>query len=163
MKYSLSFVFVLISLQSFCQKDSARDIYQRLDTMDSYTNIVISTGPDGFFINEKRVDKKTYEEYKKVMDKMDSCKPCWVKNYTVDGGFVSEGAYYSDCYIGTYIEYFPGGKHKITGHYKENHSGNWTEFWNKGFCNVKDGKWIYYDQEGRIRKTEQYHDGKLVN
>ncbi len=163
MRYPVLFAIMLISADSFSQKDAAIDIYKKTDTIEAYINMQISSGPNGYFVNEKSIDKRTYDRYKTVMDKMDKCLPCWIKNYTLEGEFVSEGMYYTDCLVGNYVEYYPNGNKKLSGHYKENHTGTWEDLYQRGYCSVKEGVWIYHNESGKISKREHYKDGKPVN
>jgi hypothetical protein len=162
MKYLFLFCIHVVTLKSFSQKDSTRIFYPHLDTIEAYTNIMIKSGPGGFFVNEKRIDKRAYDIYKRSMEKADNCRPCWIKNFTIEGEFVSEGAYYSECLIGKYFEYHSNGKLKTSGQYKENHTGIWNDLYKNGYCR-RDGLWIYYDETGKIVKREKYENGKVVN
>lgn len=155
----LSILFILFLNKSFAQIDSSSNRNRSVDTIETYVGIRITDGPDGYFVNDKRVDKRTYEGYKRVMDNEDNCKPCWLKEYTVEGEFVSEGLYYGgECRVGEFIEYYSAGRKKLVGLYKQITPGT------KDYpCSVKDGKWIYYDRSGKIFKTEFYKEGILVN
>ena len=158
MKVLFTLLLLSILKQSIGQRDSS--IGKKIvDTIETYTGIMISEGPGGYFVNEKRVDKRTYDGYKRVMEKEDNCKPCWFKEFNVEGEFVSEGLYYGpECRVGTFIEYYSLGGRKLTGQYKGLNSGN------KEYpCSIKDGKWIYYDDGGKILRMEIYKDGKPVN
>ena len=69
---------ILLFLLTSINLSAQSDIYQSLDTIDGYVNILISVGPDGYFVNEKKVDKRTYDGYKRVLDNIGICKPCWI-------------------------------------------------------------------------------------
>lgn len=59
-------------------------------------------------------------------------------------------------FIGLYIHWYENGRLAEKGHYVvKKETLNSTE-------TVKDGKWIYYDENGKLLKTEKYKKGKLV-
>ena len=133
-KCRLPFLIICFSLNSFAQSDTAYIRYLNLDTVETYINITLKTGSDGFWVNEQRVNKRVYDRYKEVMEKANNCKPCWLKEFSIDGNLVSEGAYYGpECRIGSFIEYSKGKFAKIVAHYKENRTGNWSDLYGRQY------------------------------
>jgi hypothetical protein len=66
----------------------------------------------------------------------------------------------TDCRVGYWIEYFPNGKAKVIGHYKENKSSNWdsTDKW----CSLKDGTWTYFNKKGKKLYSEYWKNGEII-
>jgi antitoxin component YwqK of YwqJK toxin-antitoxin module len=164
MKAVIFLILFLYTSRSYSQNDTSPNTVSKLDTIESYTNIRIINGPGGFFVNDKRISKREYDRYSEILENtISKCRPCWIKNYTLEGILVSEGAYYSECLVGVYIEYYENGVRKIIGHYKENFTGNWANIVERNLCAVRHGLWTYFNRNGAVYKTENYIDGKLVN
>lgn len=154
----LSFLLltVLISINGRTQEKF------KIDTIKFYVGIVISGGSGGYFLNNERIPKARYEQYKKILDQIDYCTPCWMKDYNLEEELVSEGLYYTDCAVGEIIEYFPSEIIKAKGEFKSNPTDDWKGWYQKGGCK-KEGTWKYYDEKGNLLKTETFKDGQLVN
>jgi hypothetical protein len=166
-------LFTCIITSSFAQTDSAASIYKGLDTITRY-HVSLASGPAKdcshfdakypvkYFVNCKEVSKEVYLKYKEANDRIAECTPCYMKMLDTNGVVVRIAAQYTDCAIGNWTEYYPNGKIKVTGHYKENDTGNWNNLWKRGYCSRKEGDWIYYDENGNIIKREKYKDNELV-
>ena len=117
-------------------------------------------------INGKEVSEAAYEKAFARVDAgkqgIKKCKPCWLRYYDENERLIQEGLCYQDCGVGKVKEYFPDGKLKSEGSYKVNNTGSWDNLFDKGYCSVKDGLWISYNEEGTIIKTESYKDGELI-
>ena len=100
-------------------------------------------------INEKEVSKADYEKaFTKVEEGkkgLEKCNPCWLRYYDENNKMIQEGLSYQDCGVGKVKEYFPNGKLKSEGFYKVNHTGNWDNLFDRGYCSVRDGQWIFYN------------------
>ena len=155
--------FISLS-DAYSQVNTNKNIYSKLDTIETY-NVGLSaeTGPGyaRYFVNDKQVDKKTYDRYKIPWDNIGKCTPCFLKTYDEENILVSESVQYTDCGVGLWIEYYPNGHIKVIGHYKENDTGNWKDIYKRGYCSVRNGKWTYYDINGNETKIENYKEGKL--
>jgi antitoxin component YwqK of YwqJK toxin-antitoxin module len=140
-------------------------VYINLDTLSFY-NVGLRAetvnNNTKYWVNDKRVNQATYEKYKTIWDNIDHCRPCYFKTYDENDVLLYEGAQYTDCRVGIWMEYYPSGALKIIGHYKENDTDNWENLWNRKLCSIKHGKWEYYNEDGAIRLTEYYWKGKLV-
>ena len=93
---------------------------------------------------------------------LNDCTPCYMKTLSPDDVLLYAGVQYTDCVVGNWTEYYPDGKIKLTGQYKENPTDNWNNIWKRGYCSVKEGTWTYYDENGKVMKTEKYKDNVLV-
>ncbi len=87
-----------------------------------------------FYNNGKIIKKESYKTGKlEVSQEFD------------EGKLIAETYYYPDKI--KHLEYYPNGKIKMEGFYKNN---------------LKNGKWIYYDQSGQKTKEEIYLDNELT-
>lgn len=91
----------------------------------------------------------------------------WERNYekskgdeTVTLSFIALS--YNSCHVGAFTAFYPSGKIRTTGHYKENSTGDWSDLKNRGLCSVQDGEWKEYSEDGTLTKTYIYEDGKVV-
>lgn len=164
----------------------ANSIQSQTDTVD-HKNIGYHTGgvrqttierttikDNGKVKYTKKTRKKKYEldgkqvsekQYYKVVDtlqsdKINNCRPCWLRYYTSDGKLLQEGLSYTDCALGKRTEYYKSGKIKVIRFYKTNETNDWT--FGTFPCSVADGIWTFYREDGSIEKTETYKDGKKV-
>ena len=91
----------------------------------------------------------------------------WERNYeqSKDGQSVTLsfiGLSYNDCHVGAYTVFYPSGKIKMTGQFKENTTGDWRDLRNRGLCSIQTGEWKEYSEDGTLTKTYLYEDGKVV-
>jgi hypothetical protein len=112
-------------------------------------------------INGKEVDKATYEKYHDTWGTIETCKPCIVLAYDYNDKLLHKGIQYMDCPVGYWIEYFPNGKVKLIGHFKENEAGNWENAYERGFCR-EDGVWTYFNETGKQLFSEYWKDGQFI-
>jgi len=156
-----------LQISAFAQ-DSAKSFHIRkgYDTLKFYSVGLTAQAQTGnaaiYKVNNKVVNKATYDKYKSNWDNIEKCRPCYLKTYNVHDSLIREGLQYEDCAVGDWIEYYPDGKIKVKGHYKENPTGNWDSLYDRGYCSRKDGKWTYYNENGTVIKVENYIDDKLV-
>lgn len=77
---------------------------------------------------------------------------------------------YNGCRVGSFISFYPSGKVKETGHYKEMKSVL-TDKTQNGFpgnvqdsfpCNIQDGDWNEYAEDGTLVRSYFFVDGKIV-
>ncbi len=155
--YSFSLI-----LRGEAQVEANRSLYQKLDTLKFY-DVELETetyhGRTTYWVDRKSVPKKVYDMYNYYWENVDRCKPCFLQTYEKDGRLLKEGVQYGDCNIGVWTEYYPNGRVKLKGFYKENDTGDWEEIWNRGLCSVKHGIWVFYDNEGNIVGMERYTNG----
>ena len=175
-KYSLLFtvfLFFLAGKSASAQADSTHPVYPALDTMVIYS-VNLASGPAKdcshfdakypvkYFVDCKEVSQDVYLKYKNANESIKKCKPCYMETLDKNGVLLYEGVQYEDCVVGAWTEYYPDGKIKVTGQYKENPTDNWNNIWKRGYCSVKEGVWTYYDENGNVTKTEKYKDNVLV-
>ena len=144
--------------------DTTTSSYRNLVEKKFYRLSYSSQTRDGttiYKINEKEVDKATYDKYNTTWANMETCKPCILLSYDYNDNLLYKGIQYTDCRVGFWIEYFSNGKVKIIGHYKENKKENWENAYSQGLCR-KDGVWTYFNENGDKLYWESWEDGKLV-
>lgn len=140
--------------------------YPKLDTLKFYAVILREELIDDkmfYRVNECPVDKEVFDYYDQFEGNAERCRPCYRKTYNEHEKLISEGPEYAGCAIGKWIEYYPDGKLKVTGHYKVNDTDDWDEIWKRGYCSVQEGIWLYYDENGNVIKIQRYKDGELVD
>ena len=49
-----------------------------------------------------------------------NCRPCIIERYDSAQRIIEKSVRYTDCPVGFYITYFPNGKVRAIGHYREN-------------------------------------------
>lgn len=156
-------IFLFTILRGYSQVEvTHQSIYPKLDTLKFFdVELEVETyhGRTTYWVNRKSVDKKTYDMYDHYWSNVDRCKPCFLQTFEIDGRLTKEGVQYGDCQIGAWTEYYPNGKVKLKGQFKENDTNDWVEIWTKGFCSVKHGVWAYYDNEGNLIGMEKYANG----
>jgi hypothetical protein len=171
MKQLTSLIFsVLLYNLTFAQADTTitdttKSIYKGISTRKFYGVGYSSSSTNGvttYKINDKEVSEKTYNKYHDTWKNMENCKPCILETYDLNDHLYQKGIQYTDCAVGFWIEYYPNGKVKLIGHYKENPTGDWNNAWDRGFCSVKDGVFTYYNDKGEKLYSEYWSDGQFI-
>jgi antitoxin component YwqK of YwqJK toxin-antitoxin module len=111
-----------------------------------------------YTVDNKKSNKKNYDQSSQQSTTIDNCKPCWLRYYDQEGKLLQEGLSYSDCRLGKVVEYYQSGKVKVIRLFKTNDTNDWTNF----PCSVAEGTWTYYTEDGSVEKTETYIDGKQI-
>lgn len=168
MKILLTFIANIFSVLLLAQyplvTDTIKSSYKNLPVLKKYTissSALISADTSWFKLGGKDVDEKTYRKYTQYLDYYDKCKPCVLLGYDTIGYLHYKNIAYGDCNVGYWIEYYPNGKVKVIGHYKENTTGNWENIFERGYCR-QDGAWTYYDKRGILVNMEIWKNGKLL-
>lgn len=148
----------------FTQKNIESNIYKNLDTLRSY-DVFLEERPTPFgtayMCNGKEVTKQQYVNFKKFWNAYGACTPCLLYTYN-DKDELKYSAYqYEDCLCGEYKEYYADRKIKVEGQFKQNASGNWENYKQRSICNIRDGKWTYYYEDGSVSKSEIYENGRI--
>lgn len=162
MNNTIFVIFLLIGSTVFGQQPS---VYGKLDTLEIYNVSLSEThGPEGskYYINGEQVRKIIYDDKKKLSDNLGKCRPCYLVYLDLNNNPVFKAVSYMDCVVGSWIEYHKNGRIKCIGQYKENPTGDWTNFYERGYCNVRVGEWKYFDMNGKLINIEHYNDGVLV-
>ena len=166
---TLTIVIGLICASLFSQVDTAmtdttRSVYQGLKTLKFYDanfSYVYKAGRRSYEVNNKRVSKGDYDKYHSPWKNMEVCKPCILEAYDTKDILIRKSIQYTDCPVGFLIDYFPNGKVKVIGHYKENESDDWNDLWDRGFCR-KDGVFTYFNDKGQKLYNEAWKDGQFI-
>lgn len=145
-------------------KTGNTDAKKKLDTLRSY-DVFLEERQTPFGIayicNGNEVTKKKYLEFKRFWNAAGACKPCLLYTYDDKDQLKYVAYQYQDCLCGAYEEYYPEGTLKLEGQFKKIQSGNYENLNIRNQCNVRDGIWTYYFENGVVEKTETYIDGKL--
>lgn len=168
MKKNTLIILLLIftNLSIFGQSDSPT-IYKKLSTKKMYSvGVSFQTikGKAVYKLDGKKVSKSTYEKYKPNWDILESCCPCLLKYYDKNEILLREIVSCTDCGVGDFKEFYPNGKLKISGQYKENNSGNWDwkTIQKRGYCSVPNGKWTYFNKKGDTLYSEFWKNGEFI-
>lgn len=140
-------------------------VYRNLKTEKFYKvglSFYSDSGQRKYEVNGKEVNKSSYRKYEKTWKNMENCCPCILKSYNENDILIREAVSCTDCGVGYFKEFYPNGQVKLSGRYKENPTGNWDDIWNRGYCNVPDGQWIYYNENGIILYSEYWKDGNFI-
>lgn len=161
----MTLIFKLTFAQiDLTKTDTTKFIYKGLETRKFYRVGYSSSSTNGvttYKLNDKEVSKSTYDKYHSTWKNMETCKPCVLMTYDMNDKLLYKGIQYTDCPVGFWIEYFPNGKVKLIGHYKENESGDWNNAWDRGFCR-QDGAFTYFNESGEELYTEYWKNGQFI-
>lgn len=163
MKQFLSLLAILFSVLGYSQKDTMKSIYKDLPVLKLFTintETVSEGGATVYKAGGKVIDKATYDTYTASTKNMMQCKPCIMETYDNNNKLASRAIKYLDCPVGYWLNYYPSGKIKTIGHYRENESDIWDPLWDAGYC-MKHGTWTEYDEKGKVIKFEIYDFGNL--
>ena len=163
MKKLITFIAILSSVFSYSQKDTKKSIYKGLPVKKFYSVSTQSSSVDGkttYQADGKTIDKETYDKFNASITDFKNCKPCVLETYNANDVLMSRAVKYLDCPVGYWINYYPSGKIKTIGHYRENESDIWDPLWDAGYC-MKHGAWTEYDQKGKVTNFEIYNFGNL--
>ena len=154
------------NLQVFGQSDSPT-IYKKLSTKMMYSvgvSFHTINGKAVYKLDGKKVSKSTYDKYKPNWDNLESCCPCLLKYYDKNEILLREIVSCTDCGVGDFKEFYPNGKVKLSGQYKENNSGNWDwkTIQKRGYCSVPTGKWNYFNKKGDTLYSEFWKNGEFI-
>lgn len=163
MKYNFLIFCVLISVFTKAQVDSVKSIYTNLEVRKFY-NVTLKidslNGKAVYKADGKEISKATYDKFQSTRKNVENCRPCIIETYNANEKLLFKADKYEDCPVGQWIVYYPSGKIKEIGHYRQNDTGNWDDMWNSAYC-IKHGRWTYYDEKGKPTKTEMYDFGNL--
>jgi len=160
----------LISFLGFSQTDSG-SVYKNLKTKKFYAVNLSYQGfqNKGSFkkskkyeVNDKQVNRRTYQKYKRRSSDISNCCPCILKAFDEFDTLLWVGVSCTDCRVGWYKEYYRNGKVKVSGQYKENPTQDWKDIFYKGYCNVEHGKWEYYNESGDTLYSEFWKNGLFL-
>jgi len=115
-------------------------------------------------LDGKKISKSTYDKYKPNWENLESCCPCLLKYYDKNDILLREIVSCTDCGVGDFKEFYPNGNVKLSGQFKENNSGNWDwkTIQERGYCNVPNGKWTYFNKKGDTLYSEYWKNGEFI-
>ena len=166
-QYTLTLIILTIAFtfrQAFGQSDSS-NVYKKLETKKFYSVGLSSQTINGkrtYNVNGKKVSKSKYDKYKSTWKDMETCCPCVLKSYDENEILIREAVSCTDCEVGHFKEFYPNGTIKLQGRFKENPTGNWENIWDRGYCNVPDGQWLYFNKNGDTLYSEFWENGEFV-
>lgn len=164
-QHILTLTILTIALgQAYGQSDSTT-VYKGLETKKFYSVGLSSQTTNGkgtYEVNGKKVSKSTYEKYQSTWKNMETCCPCILKSYDENDILIREAISCTDCGVGWIKTYYNNGKVKLSGSYKENPTGDWTDIWNRGYCSVPDGQWTYFNVSGDTLYSEFWDNGAFI-
>lgn len=165
MKRNILFIILTLAFgQTYGQTDSS-SVYKGLKTKKIYSvnlSSHTSNGKSTFKVNGEKVTKHRYNKYYTMRKNLDNCCPCILNWYDINDNLIRESVSCSDCGVGWFKKYYKNGKLMLTGKYKENPTGNWDDIWNRGYCNVPNGQWTYFDKKGDSLYSEFWSNGQFV-
>ncbi len=167
MKHLINILIPLLFLGNlFCQTDT-NTIYKNLQVKKDYA-VITSSLTRGrtttYRVNDRIVDKATYDKFH-TFDNISSCCPCILRSYDENNLLLRESVSCGDCGVGEFKEFYPNGKVKIKGKYKENPTVDWADIFKRGYCNVPTGTWLYYtDLNGThyLHHIEIWDNGQFI-
>lgn len=140
--------------------------YKRLKTKKFYSANFYSQSGYGietiYKINGEFVNKRTFKKYKKKWKNMENCCPCILETFDINETLLTKGVSCTDCGVGWFNSYYPNGKIKISGGYKENPTDDWENIWYRGYCSVKNGQWTYFNNNGDTLYNEFWKNGEFI-
>jgi antitoxin component YwqK of YwqJK toxin-antitoxin module len=145
---TLLFPFTLFSQTSFQKNPNNLNEIIVHSVSIEYSTL---SGKSLYKVNDSIVTEEVYKRYDKEWKSFTDCQPCWIKQYSINERLEAEYEAWQDCAMGVYFEYYPGGNIKAYGMFKRI----------KDECRIRDGKWIFYKENGEVEKTEVYKNGKL--
>ncbi len=157
------FLFLTLSFPAILFSQSDSTVYKNLSIRKSYpVNLWKTTSGNRttYQMDGKSVSKETYDKYKGESDGSRCC-PCIKETYDKNNVLLNKAVRCGDCGVGWFEIYYPNGKLKTKGQYKENPTGNWENLLDRGYCYVKEGKWIYYSKHGP-KYVEIWKDGVFI-
>lgn len=164
MKIILLFIFISTLNFAFAQSEDST-IYNDLNTLKFYSvNLYRQTrdGKTNYELNGRKISKRVYKKYKSIRDNIEKCTPCILETYDENDVLLRKGVSYQDCGVGRFETFHPNGELKSQGSYKENPTGDWTDIWNRGYCNIPIGKWSYFNEKGEFLYADYWENGEFI-
>ncbi len=161
--FNTAFILLLMSVALNAQKEVPQTVYKNLPVKKFYTAFTETATVNGKTIykaNGKEISKDKYDAMVASRSSIAECTPCMLETYDENGKLSMKAVQYKDCYVGSFTAYYPSGKIKTTGHYRENETDTWEPLWDNGYC-IKHGIWTEFDEKGKVIKTENYNFGNL--
>ncbi len=135
------------------------------DTIKFYAVALHSETRNGittYQVNGLPASKTEYDKYKRGYEEIGTCKPCYIRTYSINDSIMYEGDQFTDCPVGYWKEYYNTGEVKVEGQYKTDETGKWNSKKSDKWCGVKHGKWTYYGQSGTVDSVVHYVNNTRV-
>ncbi len=149
----------------YSQNDSSIENYANF-RVQKYYQVNLKETQKGkkskYFVNDRRISKSEFEKFNSDKDRIGNCIPCIVERYNENDILIKQAYQYTDCYIGFYKEFYPNGKIKKEGQFKENLTEDWEDLSERGLCSKKTGKWIFYSENGDTLYSEFWGNGEFI-
>lgn len=158
-------LFCLASAGFLKGQSSSSTVYKDLATKKFFAVSMMTRVIEGeriYIVENKKVDKLTYDSFQLARRNMENCRPCILKVYNGSNQLLREGVYYTDAPVGWEKIYYPNGKIKISGQYKENSTNDWGNLCTRHYCGVKIGRWTYFDEGGKQLYAEDWKGGEFI-
>ncbi len=157
----------ILTFLFFIGKLSAQSTYMNLDTIYKYDFNLGHTVNNGDTVycsaDGNKISLQEFRKYSRFSDSFRKCKPCYLIVLGANDKVIREGVQYTDCAVGKRIEYYPNGNIKRIGYFKENTTGSWNDIFDRGFCFVYEGRWIFMDEKGDTLYSEFWENGKFID
>lgn len=142
-----------------------KNTYDTLKTYDVFLEANKTTwGTMEYKANGNLISIESYNKYKMHWNAAYACKPCNMVTLDAKENILHVAFQYQNCLTGYYKEYYNDGTLKVDGQYKENpEPNNWDKLGERGLCDIRIGKWTYFNNEGKANKVEIYENGILKN
>jgi antitoxin component YwqK of YwqJK toxin-antitoxin module len=169
--YVLNILIILCFAQENLAQSDTSSVYKNLETKKFYrvqTELTTNTGGVTVYkVEGKIVDKATFKKYHLDIDEFGRCCPCLAKWYNINGVLICEEVACTDCRVGSYKEFYPNGKIKVKGQYKETKGISYSEEtkndWNADtVCEITTGKWTYFSNKGDTLYHEYWKNGQFI-
>lgn len=163
----LLITLIIVCGQAFGQHDSST-VYKNLKVVKYYFINLLSAetiigGDTTYQANGKEINKTTYDKYLISRQDWQNCCPCIIESYDENDNLLAESVSCGgECIVGWLKGYYPNGKMRFIGSYKENPTEDWSNIWERNYCSIKNGLWIYFDENGDTLYSELWDNGEFV-
>lgn len=151
-------LLVCLGIQVFAQSK-----IDSIATYDVNLSDYMTTNGKVYLANGKAITKDKYEFYKESWKKASACQPCEVYTYNEFDQLKHIAIQYEGCLVGSFKEYYPDGKIKVEGNFRNNESSDWSNLRLRGLCSIREGKWNYYNDAGKLTLIETYENGLMIH
>lgn len=168
MKYMLQRMLIwtfFMSISPFLPAQQDSSIYVNIETRKYYSvdySISVRNDITTYRINDREVSRETYEKYSNAERVLDSCCPCLLQAYDENDVLTRERISCGSCGVGWFREFYPNGTVQLSGRYKENPTGNWKDLWQRGYCEIREGQWVYFTEQGDTLYSEFWQDNRFI-
>ena len=160
----LKIILLLVFMTKVFGQSDTNLVYKDLEEKKFYKVQLYSSKDiiNTYKVNGKIVNKKTYKKYESTWKNMENCCPCILQTYDENEVLLQEYVSCTDCGVGWFKIYYGNGNIKLSGNYKENPTGNWDDIYYRGYCNVPNGQWTYFNENGDTLYSELWNNGEFI-